>query len=122
SKCTAHRAAGRAPRRNAIIAIKRLFNWAVQEAGVLPHNPLQSIRKPPKRKQNRILTPAERAFVCQAIKDEFFRQFVFAMLETGCRPSEVRQVTAAHVSGDFSRWVFHDPKTDPHTPHARTLY
>ena len=32
-----------------------------------------------------------------AIRDQAFRDFVFAMQETGCQPSEVSRITAAHV-------------------------
>jgi hypothetical protein len=48
----------------------------------------------------------ERESVYKAIRDEQFREFVFAMLETGCRPSEVAKVTARHVSQDWTMWIF----------------
>jgi integrase len=107
-------------RRNAIAAIRRLFNWAVKRK-LIPENPILCVEKPPKRRRNRILSPLERESVYQAIRDEQFREFVFAMLETGCRPSEVAKVTASHVSSDGSMWIFEEHKTD-RTGQARVVY
>jgi integrase len=107
-------------RRNAIVAIKRMLNWAAEQK-LIPENPLRSIRKPPKKRRNRVLTAEEREYVYGLIRDEQFRQLVFAMLDTGCRPSEVMAVTAAHVSRDGSRWVFEEHKTD-REGEARVVY
>src|SRR5262249_61192925 len=84
---------GKGSRRNAVAAIRRLFNWAVKRK-LIPENPILSVEKPPKRRRNRIMSPLERESVYKAIRDEQFREFVFATLETGCRPSEVARVTA----------------------------
>jgi integrase len=108
-------------RRNAIIAVKRMFNWAVKEAKLLKESPLAGVKRPPKRKRKRILEPTERELLLSKIKDEAFRQFVFAMLETGCRPGEVMAVTANHVSRDCSNWTFDEHKTD-NTGEARVVY
>jgi integrase len=109
-------------RRNAIIAVKRMFNWAVNDAGLLAENPLRCVKKPPKRRRDRVLTPEERDYVYGLIRDEQFRQFVFAMLDTGCRPSEVMAVTARHVARDGTRWTFAEHKTDRQTGAARVVY
>src|SRR5262249_18540491 len=84
-------------RRNAVVAVKRAFNWADAE-GVLQPNPIKAVKKPPQRHRDRILTPEERQEILQTIPDRHFREFVFAMQETGARPGEVRRVTAAHVN------------------------
>ena len=65
-------------RRNAVICVKRAFNWAEGE-GLLPTNPLKKVRKPPSVARNRILTPNERQEILSAIKDQQFRDFVFAL-------------------------------------------
>jgi integrase len=75
-------------RRYAVIAIKRAFNWAEGE-GLLAVNPLHKVRKPPQTYRERVLTRDERQEDMAAIRDQAFRDFVFAMQETGCRPSEV---------------------------------
>src|SRR5262249_49802377 len=72
-------------RRNAVVAIRRLFNWAVKRK-LIPENPILSVEKPRNRRRNRIMKPDERELVYKLIRDEQFREFVFAMLETGCRP------------------------------------
>src|SRR5262249_52482439 len=84
-------------RQNAVVAIRRLFNWAVKQR-LIPENPILSVEKPSKRRRRRFMPPAEREFVHNAIRDEQFREFIFALLETGCRPGEVMAVTADHVS------------------------
>jgi integrase len=109
-------------RRNAIIAVKRMFNWAVDDAGLLAANPLKGVKRPPKKRRNRVMTVEEREYVYSAIRDEQFRQFVFAMLDTGCRPSEVMKVTALHVSRDGTKWTFEEHKTDAQTGEARVVY
>jgi len=43
------------------------------------------------------------------------------MLETGCRPSEVANVTARHVSQDWTMWILEEHKTD-RTGQARIVY
>jgi integrase len=80
-------------RRCAVTALKRAFNWCEDE-GVLPANPLKRIKKPPQASRERVLTPAERETILTAIGDQPFREFVFALLETGRRPGEARTVTA----------------------------
>src|SRR5205085_937741 len=67
-------------RRNAIVAVKRAFNWADAE-GLLQPNPIKAVKKPPQRHRDRVLNPAERKEVLDAIKDQHFREFVFAMME-----------------------------------------
>lgn len=57
-----------------------------------------------------------------AIKDEPFREFVSAMQETGCRPSEVARVTAADVNLDAGLWVLKQHKTAKKTRRPRVVY
>ncbi len=108
-------------RRNAVIALKRAFNWADAE-GVLQPNPIKAVKKPPQRHRDRVLTPDERKEILSAIKDEAFRNFVFAMMETGARPGEVRRVTAAQVNLDLGIWFFKEHKTAKRTGKPRIIY
>ncbi len=62
-------------RRNAIVAVKRAFNWADAE-GVLQPNPIKAVQKPPQRHRDRVLTPEERPEILTTIKDQPFREFV----------------------------------------------
>lgn len=108
-------------RRNAVVAVKRAFNWADAE-GVLQPNPIKAVKKPPQRHRDRVLTPEERREILAAIKDEAFRNFVLAMMETGARPGEVRSVTAAHVNLDLGIWFFKEHKTAKRTGKPRIIY
>jgi len=108
-------------RRNAVIAVKRVFNWAEAE-GLLQPNPVKAVKKPPQRHRDRVVTPEERQEILAAIKDQQFREFVFAMLETGARPGEVRRVTAAHVNLELGVWVFKEHKTARRTGRPRIIY
>lgn len=108
-------------RRNAVVAVKRAFNWADAE-GVLQPNPIKAVKKPPQRHRDRILTPEERQEILQAIKDQAFRDFVLAMMETGARPGEVRRVTAANVNLELGIWTFAEHKTAKRTGRPRVIY
>lgn len=116
-----HKGWGDGSRRCAITALKRVFNWAENE-GLLPANPLRRVRKPPARRRDRILSPKEKADILAAIKDEEFRQFVLAMQETGCRPSEVARVTADDVDLERGVWVLRKHKTQRWTGQPRLVY
>jgi hypothetical protein len=59
------------------VAIRRISNWAVKRK-LIPENPIQ-------RNSGRAI-----------------REFLFAMQQTGCRPSEVAKATARHVSQDWT--------------------
>jgi site-specific recombinase XerD len=108
-------------RRNAIVAVKRAFNWADVE-GLLSPNPIKAVKKPKQKRRDRVLTPAERKELLDAIPDEPFREFVFALFETGARPGEVRKVTAAHVNLQLGIWVFKEHKTAERTGRPRIIY
>jgi integrase len=108
-------------RANAIESIKRAFSWAFAE-GLLTKNPVQSVKKPARGRRDRILTREEREEILFAIKDQAFCEFVKAMQETGCRPSEVARVTAADVNLDAGIWVLRDHKTARKTKRPRVVY
>jgi integrase len=108
-------------RRCAVIAIKRAFNWAEGE-GLLALNPLRRVKKPPQTFRERVFSREERNEVMTAIRDQAFRDFVFAMQETGCRPSEVARVTAANVNLELGVWAFADHKTVKKTGKPRIVY
>lgn len=70
-------------------AVVRLFNWAVDEAGLLKRNPFKRVTMPCRSQRNRILTPAEMIRIlrgCHAAG----RAFLFALRETLARPQEIR--------------------------------
>jgi integrase len=111
----------KASRRHATIAVKRCFRWAAEE-GHISANPFLGVKKPPVGPRDRILTPAEKREILATIRDKPFRQFVFALYETGCRPSEVARVTARHFDAERGLWVFHEHKTKKKTGKIRVVY
>jgi integrase len=108
-------------RRCAITAVKRPFNWAESE-GLLPVNPVKRVRKPKGRCRDRILAPEERQEILANILGQAFKDFVFAMQETGCRPSEVARVTAADVNLEAGTWTFTRHKTARKTGQPRVVF
>jgi integrase len=108
-------------RRNAVIAIKRMYQWAVGE-GLLKENPLRSVKKPPARRRERILTADEKKKILAAVKDKHFREFIFALQETGCRPMEVARVTADDVNLEHGVWMLKEHKTARKTGKPRIVY
>jgi integrase len=108
-------------RRHAVIAVKRCFGWAENE-GVIDKSPFRAVKKPPVGRRDRILSAEEKREILEAIRDRPFRQFVFALYETGCRPSEVARVTAANFDAARSVWVFDEHKTRKRTGKPRIVY
>jgi integrase len=107
--------------RSAITCVKRLFNWAEGE-GLLAENPIRKLKKPKGSARDRLLSKDERKAIFAAIRDEEFRQFVFAMQETGCRPSEIARVEAQHVDMEQGVWIFPKHKTRKKTGKPRVVY
>jgi len=111
----------KASRRHAALAVKRAFAW-VDKQGLLSPSPLRSLEVEANNRRTRVLTPAERTEILGAIRDEQFREFVFAMFETGCRPGEVAKVTAQNVNLDVGIWMFEKHKTSRKTKKPRIVY
>lgn len=116
-----HEGWGPGGRRHAVICVKRAFSYA-EEVGLIPVNPIRTVKKPKARARERILTPAERKEVLEAIRDRPFRLFVETLQETGCRPSEVARVTAADVNLELGVWILHRHKTGKKTGKPRIIY
>jgi integrase len=108
-------------RRNAVTALKRAFNWADTQ-GILTPNPLRTVEKPAARRRTSILTVTERDEILTAVHDRQFREFLTALYQTGCRPSEVARVTAADVNLELGVWVLHKHKAATRTGKPRVVY
>lgn len=108
-------------RRHAVIAVKRAFSWADQQ-GVLAANPLRTLKADRVKRRTRVLTRDELTEILAAIRDRQFREFMQAMIETGCRPSEVARVTAADVNLELGVWTFEQHKTAKKTQKPRVVY
>lgn len=108
-------------RRHAAVIVKRAFQWAKRQ-GLIATNPFADFPVDPGGRRGRVVSKAERALVLAAIKDKPFRDFVFALQETGCRPSEVARVTAADVNLELGLWVLPRHKTAKKTGRSRVVY
>jgi integrase len=111
----------RGARRSAQAIVKRAFSWGKGE-GLISDNPLAHIKNPPIQKRERVISAAERQQILEAIPDKAFNQFVRALLGTGCRPSEVANVTAADVNIELGIWVLKKHKTAKKSGKPRIVY
>jgi len=108
-------------RRGAVIAVKRAFNYAYGE-GKVEANPLRTVKKPPPRARERFLTREERQKIYNNYPEgDCFRDFLFALEQTGCRPGEVSAVTAEHVDLRNGLWVLDEHKTEHSTGEPRVV-
>jgi integrase len=108
-------------RRGAVIALKRAFNWAAENNKIVK-NPLRSYKKPPARSRERFLTVEERKKIFDNYPaGDCFRDFLFALENTACRPGEVSTVNAGHVGLRTGVWVFDEHKTEDKTGEPRVV-
>src|SRR5262249_34706069 len=109
-------------RNRAITCIKVALNWAFK-MGVLKDNPLKGLEKPTMGRRERILTPEERRQLFAGVKGKAFKLFLFALTNTGARPSEIRKVTAKEFMQP-GLWVFPPKrhKTGKKTKKPRVVY
>lgn len=112
---------GDSTRRGAISAIKRALNWSVDE-GFLSVNPLKQVKKPPAKRREKVLTSQEQQTVSSTARDDAFRDLVFALEQTGCRPGEISRVTAVMVNLEAGTWTFTRHKTFKKTGKPRVVY
>jgi integrase len=111
----------KAARRRAAVVVKRAFAWAKRQ-GLTTANPFAEVQVQRGGRRDRVLTTDERKQILAAIKDQRFRDFVFAMQETGCRPGEVAKVTAADADLELGVWVLKKHKTAKKTGKPRVIY
>ena len=108
-------------RRCAVTCAKRAYNWCEAE-GILTSNPMKKVKKPAAVRRERIITEEVWRHLFEAIRDQEFKDFVTAMRETGCRPGEVRKVTADNVNLELGVWVLEHHKTRKQTGLPRVIY
>jgi integrase len=101
-------------------ALKACFNWGVDQE-IISRNPFVNLKRSFVDTENRDYVDND---VWQAImaevKDKAFQDFLTAIRETGCRPGEVRKVTAAHVKD--KTWQFYRHKTVKKTQKPRIVW
>jgi integrase len=108
-------------RRCAVIAVKRAMNWAYKE-GYITAEPLRNLSKPPAYARDRVLDKEERQKLFESFQaNDPFRDVLFALEQTGARPGEVANVTAAQVNLKDGTWVFEEHKTASRTGEKRVV-
>ena len=119
----AHPRWGDSSRRGAITALKRAFQWAVDE-GYLANSPVASLKKPAIPRRQTTLTREQRELILREASDDAFRDLLLAAEETGVRPQELRLVEAPHVDLANGLWVFPpaEHKTGAKTGQPRIVF
>lgn len=90
----------------AIVAIKRVYNWAI-ELGYSDINPIARLKKPQTQRREIYMTKDDFEEILSRLSDgdPFKDLFRFVWL-TGCRPQEVRHIEPRHVDLVHERIVF----------------
>jgi integrase len=91
-------------RRAATVAVKRALNWAFEQ-GLIEKNPLALVKLPRPVRREVLISGEDHKKVLRAA-DREFRRVVRVMRATGCRPIEVRTVTAKDINLEMEAWVF----------------
>jgi integrase len=108
-------------RRSAQAIVKRVFAWG-KEQGRINTDPIAHVKNPPVTRRERVISTEERKQILAAIKDRAFRDFLTALLGTGCRPSEVARVNSADVNLELGVWVLKQHKSAKKTGKPRVIY
>lgn len=85
-------------------AIVRLIRWAVEDAGILPSNPLAYMKHPPKGQRQRTITKREQRKLFRAASSDL-RSLLFAYSECWARPGELRaaKLSDLHPLGSIAK-------------------
>lgn len=94
--------------RSAIKAILACLNRAVRD-GLIAANPVKDIEKPAWERREKVLTADELAALLAAAREPF-KTVLWAMAETGCRPSEICGLKVEECFPDDKVWLV-DNKT-----------
>jgi integrase len=91
-------------------SVQRAFNWAKKQ-GMIALSPVERIDKPTPGRRETYLTPEQYQIVLARVKENErgegpFYELLVTLWETGCRPMEVRTVTAANFDAERGVWIF----------------
>jgi integrase len=103
---------------NAVRAAQRVFNWAVEQK-LLSQNPIKGMKRPRPASRDSYVSDEEFRALRRAASPPF-RLFLFALRQTGARPSEVRELIWDQVRDD--RWVLFKHKTADKTGKPRVIH
>jgi integrase len=84
-----------------ITALKRVFNWAVEEERI-EVSPIRSLKKPAAEHRELTITAEDFANILLKLRKDSFRDILTFVWLTGCRPQEARAIEA--------RWIKHNER------------
>lgn len=84
---------------DAISIVQRMINWAVKE-GHISYSPISKVDKPRRTRREVFYTPEQWEQIKSHAKGPLIDLLDFLWI-TGCRPIELRTMTAAHVHGSL---------------------
>lgn len=93
-------------KRGAVIALKRLYNWA-DELGLGEGNPVKKLKAPSAtRRKEFVKQDSYEAILSHLDKDDPFMDFLLFAYNTGARPQEIRHIEPRHVFIESRKIVF----------------
>lgn len=104
---------------DALNSVKAAFKWARDE-GKIVKNPVARIKLPAAKPRSEVISNEHYRILMNGCGPAL-RGYLIAA-RTGARPRQIRELTAANVSTDFTTWFFHDHKTRGKTNAALTIY
>lgn len=92
--------------RGAIVAVQRVWNWAVEQ-GHLESTPLARMKKPSAKRREIYMKPDDFQQILALLSEsDPFRDLFLFIWHSGCRPQEARAIEPRHVELDKERIVF----------------
>lgn len=117
-----HEGWGDSTRRVAMNIVQACLNWGARMKFYKEH-PLEKLKKPPAKSRDTFVNPEQQQRILHHLRrHDPFRDFVFALVHSGCRPSEVRRVTCADFDAENGMWKFAKHKTLRMTGKPRLVY
>jgi integrase len=107
-------------RRGAIRNVKAAFRYA-KTTKIIKENPIAEMKSPPMVLREKIPTEAQAQAVLAAARQPF-RDFLFALLETGCRPGEARGLSADQINLKAGTWTVKNKTRGTTGIQMRTIY
>lgn len=96
------------------------FNWA-KRLGKIDRQPLGKVHGPGYERRE-VIPSSEDIDALLAYPNEAWSDLLTALVNTGCRPSEVSRVTAAHVDIARKCWTLREHKTKGKVQRARVVW
>ncbi|HVX10003.1 MAG TPA: site-specific integrase [Pirellulales bacterium] len=103
----------------AIRAIKRAFNWAVEE-GYLDASPVRKVKRGKPKRRETIISAEQWQAILAEVPDTAFRDLLTFARETGARPQEARAIEARHL--DLAAGLILLPANEAKGERPRPIY